>query len=161
MRSACTLAPSAFLASAAATLSLQNAILPEELREIEDPVFAFALPTWKSPSSNVDPFDGIRHIHRAWITPVANSIYLDVQARCVTQADKARLRAVAGTTRRRPVERTTINSDWSTLSNEAVRVAVASGSAAQHASLTYPSVAQQSTPEGCTDCPVGKVDQYI
>ena len=33
VRSACTLAPSAFLASAAVTLSLQNAILPEELRK--------------------------------------------------------------------------------------------------------------------------------
>ena len=32
---------------------------------------------------------------------------------------------------------------------------------AQHASLTYVSVTQQSTPEGCTDCPVGKVDQDI
>ena len=48
VRSVCTLAPSAFLASAAATLSLQNAILPKVLREIEDPVYAFALSTWKS-----------------------------------------------------------------------------------------------------------------
>ena len=92
-------------------LSLQNDILPEELREIEDPVFAFALSTCKSLSSNVEPFDGIRHIQRAWDTPVANSIYLDLQARWVTPADKARLRC---TTRRRLVERITINSDWST-----------------------------------------------
>ena len=114
VRSACTLAPSAFLASAAATLSLQNAILPEELREIEDTVFAFALSTWKSLSSNVEPFDDIRHIQRAWDTPVANNIYLDLQVGCGTPADKARLEGRSCTTRRRLVERTTINSDWST-----------------------------------------------
>ena len=34
------LAPSAFLASAAATLSLQNAILPKTLRDTEDTIVA-------------------------------------------------------------------------------------------------------------------------
>ena len=124
VRRACTLAPSAFLTSAAATLSLQNAILPEELREIEDPVFAYALSTWKYLSSNVEPFAGIRHIQRAWDTPVANSIYLDLQARCVTPADKARLRAVAAPHTGDWLNASPLTAIGLRLSSEAVRVAV-------------------------------------
>ena len=50
VRSACMRAPSAFLASAsaAATLSLQNAILPESLHDTEDPTVSFALASWKT-----------------------------------------------------------------------------------------------------------------
>ena len=87
VRSACTLAPSAFLALAAATLSLQNAIMLEELRKIEDPVRIRPVDL-EVLSSNVEPFIGIRQIQWAWDTPVVNSIYLDLQARCVTPADK-------------------------------------------------------------------------
>ena len=104
-------------------LSLQNAISPEELREIEDPVFAFALSTWKSLSFNVEPFDGIRHIQRAWDIPVANSIYLDLQARCVTPADKARLRAVAAPHAGDWLNVLPLTLIGLRLSNEAVRVA--------------------------------------
>ena len=43
VRIACMLAPSAFLASAAATLSLQNAILPETLRDTKDMMVSFVL----------------------------------------------------------------------------------------------------------------------
>ena len=147
--------------SAAATLSLQNAILPEELLEIEDPVVAFALSTWKSLSYNVESFDGIRHIRRAWDMPVANSIYLDLQARCVTPADKARLRAVAAPHAGDWLNAPPVTAIGLLLSNEAVRVAVGFRLGFTNASLTYASVAQQSTPEGCTNCPVGKVDQDI
>ena len=124
VRSACTLAPSAFLASAAVTLSLQNAILPQELREIENPAFAFALSTWKSLSSNVEPFDGIRHIQLAWYTPVVNSIYLDLEARCVTPADKAILRAVAAPHAGDRLNAPPLTAIGLRLSNEAVGVAV-------------------------------------
>ena len=48
VRSACMLAPSAFLASAAAMLSLQNAILPESLHDTEDLTASFALASWKT-----------------------------------------------------------------------------------------------------------------
>ena len=78
MRSACMLAPSAFLASAAATLSLQNAILPESLHDTEDPTVSFALASWKILTHKGEPIGGIRHIQRAWDTLVARSAYEDL-----------------------------------------------------------------------------------
>ena len=95
VRSACMLAPSAFLASAATTLSLQNAILPETLRDTEDTMVAFTLEIWKTLTPNAEPIDGIRHIQRAWDTPVAQSAYTHLQTRCDTPADTARLKAIA------------------------------------------------------------------
>ena len=74
----CMLAPSAVLASTAATLSLQNAILPESLHDTEDPTVLFALVSWKTLTHNDEPIDGIRHIEREWDTPVARSAYEDL-----------------------------------------------------------------------------------
>ena len=48
VRSASMLASSAFPTSAAATLSLQNAILSETLRDTEDTMVAFTLAIWKT-----------------------------------------------------------------------------------------------------------------
>ena len=87
------LAPSAFLTSAAATLSLQNAILPESLHDTEDPTVSFALASWKTLTQNDEPIGGIRHIQRAWETPMARSAYEDLQTSCDTPVDKARLKA--------------------------------------------------------------------
>ena len=95
VRSASMLAPSVFLSSAAATLSLQNAILPETLRDTEDTMVAFTLEIWKTLTPNAEPIDEIRHIQRAWDTPVAESAYTHLQTICDTPADKARLKAVA------------------------------------------------------------------
>ena len=72
----------------------------------------------------MEPFDGIRHIQRARDTPVANSIYLDLQARCVTPADKARLRAVAAPHAGDWLNAPPLTAIVLRLSNEAVRVAV-------------------------------------
>ena len=69
-------------------------------------------------------FDGIRHIQRAWDTPVANSIYLDLQARCATPADKARLRAVAAPHAGDWLNAPPLTAIGLRLSNEAVRVAI-------------------------------------
>ena len=73
VRSVFMLAPSAFLASAAATLSLQNVILPESLHDTQDPTVSFVLASWKTLTHNDEPIGGIRHIQRAWDTPVARS----------------------------------------------------------------------------------------
>ena len=117
------LTPSAFLASAAATLSLQSTILPESLHDAENPTVSFALASWKTFTHNVEPVDGIRHIQRAWDTPVARSAYEELHTSCDTPADKSRLKAAeaphAGCA--------TTNRDWPTwlrLSDEAIRVAV-------------------------------------
>ena len=82
------------LASAAATLSLQNVILPESLHDTEDPTVSFALASWKIFMHKDEPIGGIRHIQRAWDTRVARSAYEDLQTSCDTPADKARLKAV-------------------------------------------------------------------
>ena len=95
VRSASMLAPSAFLASAAATLSLQNAILPETLRDTEDTMVAFTLKIWKTLTPNAEPIDDIRHIQRAWDTPVAQSAYTHLHTICDTPTDTARLKAIA------------------------------------------------------------------
>ena len=92
VRSASMLAPSAFLASSAAMLLLQNAILPETLRDKEDTMLAFTLKIWKTLTPNAEPINGIRHIQRAWDTPVAQSAYTHLQTICDTPADTAGLR---------------------------------------------------------------------
>ena len=95
VRSTRILAPSAFLALAAATLSLQNAILPETLRDTEDTMISFTLAIWKTLTPNAEPIDRMRHIQRAYDTPLAQSGYTHLQTRCDTLADTARLKAVA------------------------------------------------------------------
>ena len=58
--------PSAFLASAADTLSLQEAILPEPLRHTDDLAVFYALLVWKTQTPNAEPSDATRHVQRAW-----------------------------------------------------------------------------------------------
>ena len=89
----CMLASSTCLGPAEATLSLQNAILPETLRDTEDTMVSFTLAIWKTLTPNAEPIDGIRHIQRAWDTPVAQSAYTHLQTICDTPADTARLKA--------------------------------------------------------------------
>ena len=112
MRSACTLAPSSFFVAAAATLSLQNAILPESLHDTEDLMVSFALASWKSLMHKDEPIDEIQYIQRAWDTPVAHSAYEDLLTSCDTLADKARLKAAEAPHAGDLVKCATTNSDW-------------------------------------------------
>ena len=93
VKSACMLAPSAFLASAAAMLSLQNTILPESLHDTEDSTVPFALASWKTLTHNDEPIGGIQYIQLACETPVARSAYEDLQTNCDMPADRVRLKA--------------------------------------------------------------------
>ena len=124
VRSASMLVPSAFLASVAATLSLQNAILPETLRDTEDTMVAFTLEIWKILTLNAEPIDGIRHIQRAWDTPVAQSAYTHLQTRYDTPADTARLKAIAAPHAGDWLNATPITAVGLRLSDEPIRVAV-------------------------------------
>ena len=124
VRSASMLAPSAFLASAAATLSLQNAILPETSRDTEDTMVAFTLTIWKTLTPNAEPTDGSRHIQRAWDTPVAQSAYTHLQTRCDTPVDTARLKAIAAPHAGDWLNASPITAIGLRLSDEAIRVAV-------------------------------------
>jgi hypothetical protein len=91
------LAPSAFLASAAATLPLQDAILAPsiESNETEDLAVTEALNMWHSMTDAAEPVDICRHIQRAWDEQIVDT---DLQHLLATQSapiDQARLRAVS------------------------------------------------------------------
>ena len=124
VRSACKLAPSAFLASAAATLSLQEAILPEPLRHTDDLAVSFALSVWKTQTPNAEPSDATRHVQRAWDNTVVITTFTDLLSACTTPVKKARLKAVTAPHAGDWLKAPPITADGLRLSDDAVRVAV-------------------------------------
>ena len=70
VRSAFMLASSAFLASAAATLSLQEAILPDQVHSTADLAVSMSLSVWKTLTPDGQPSNTTKHIQKAWDTPV-------------------------------------------------------------------------------------------
>ena len=62
VRSAYILAPSSFLAYAAVMLSLQLAILPEQLCRSDELAVSYALFVWMTQTLNAEPVDGTRHV---------------------------------------------------------------------------------------------------
>ena len=91
------LAPSAFLASAAATLSLQEAILPDQVRSTDDLAVSMTLSVLKALTPDGQPSDTTRHIQKTCDTPVVRKIYRDLLISYVTPVNKASLKAVAVT----------------------------------------------------------------
>ena len=90
------LASSAFLASAAVTLPLQNAILYEPIKAAEDQAVSSATTTWTSLTQSSIPVEAMRHIQKAWDTPVATTLYQKILADDTNKAtDIARLKAAA------------------------------------------------------------------
>ena len=59
------LAPSAFLASAAATLPLQDAILAGSVEGIEDQAVGEAMNNWTSLSQKSTPAEATKHVQKA------------------------------------------------------------------------------------------------
>ena len=94
VRSACMLARSAFLASAAATLLLQEAILSSSLAGVDDKAVSIAKASWLNISNTIEPLDSIKHIQRVWDTPVTTATYNTLLAACTTTVDHARLKAM-------------------------------------------------------------------
>ena len=88
------LAPSAFLASAAAKLPLQEAILSSSLAGVEDRAVSIAKARWLHMSNTIEPLDSIKHIQRAWDIPVTTDTYNTLLAACTTAVDQARLKAM-------------------------------------------------------------------
>ena len=87
------LAPSAFLASAAFTLPLQNAILPPSLANVDDLGKAAALSSWKFLSHTEEPIELTRGIQKAWDGPVVSVAQSDLLSRAESSIDQARLLA--------------------------------------------------------------------
>ena len=65
-RSADTLAASAFLASAASTLEIQDAILAQTFHNPEDPDFAKAISAWQTLIKESPPIQVSQHKQRSW-----------------------------------------------------------------------------------------------
>ena len=77
------LAPSAFLASAAATLPLQEAILSSSLAGVDDKAVSIAKSSWLNMSNTIEPLDSLKDIQRAWDIPVTTATYNTLLAACV------------------------------------------------------------------------------
>ena len=45
-------------------------------------------------SNTIEPFDSIKHIQRAWDTPVTTATYNTLLAACTSAVDQARLKAM-------------------------------------------------------------------
>ena len=95
MRSACSLASSAFLASAAVTLPLQDKILlASSLAGVEDKDVSNARETWNGLSMANEPIEASKHIQRAWDASTITAAYNEIIARCALPVDQARLKAL-------------------------------------------------------------------
>ena len=96
VKSAGVLAPSAFLASAAATLPLQDAILSRSVHGEDDPAMRSAILVWTEISLSTIPATALKHVQKACDSLVTASIYQKLLADPHnTPIDAARLRAVA------------------------------------------------------------------
>ena len=75
VRSAGMLASSAFLASAAATLPLQDAILARSVHGEEDQAMRSAILEWTKISQSTIPANALKHVQKPWDSPVTASVY--------------------------------------------------------------------------------------
>ena len=95
VRSACSLASFAFLASAAATLPLQDEILlASSLAGVEDKDVSNAMATSNGLAMANVPIEASKHIQSAWDTPIITAAYNEILARCALPVDQARLKAL-------------------------------------------------------------------
>ena len=85
VRIVCMLVPSALLTSAAATLSLQKAVLSDPVSDKYDLAVFFALSIWKIITIEGQSGDAIRYILRAWDTPVVKKQYTTTYCPSVTR----------------------------------------------------------------------------
>ena len=69
------LAPSAFLASAAAMLPLQEAILLASLAGVDDRAVNNAKTAWTSQANTNEPADAVKDIQRAWDARITMAVY--------------------------------------------------------------------------------------
>ena len=125
VRSAGMLASSAFLASAVATLPLQDAILARSVHGEEDPAMRLAILVWMKISQSTIPANALKHVQKALDSPVTASVYQKLLADPHnTPIDAARLRAVASEHAGDWLDAAPLTAVGLRLSDEAIRVAV-------------------------------------
>ena len=125
VRSAGMLASSVFLASAAATLPLQDAILARSLHGEEDLAMSSAILVWTKISQSTIPANALKHVHKAWDSPVTAFVDQKLLADSHnTPIDAARLMAVASENAADWLHAAPITAVGLRLSDEAIRFAV-------------------------------------
>ena len=89
------LAPSAFLASAAATLPLQEAILSASVAGADDIAVSNIKTTWSCLANTTTERSNLsKHIQRAWDAPVTTAAYNVLMSTSQSPVNLARLKAV-------------------------------------------------------------------
>jgi len=120
------LAPSAFLASAASTLTLQQSILPDSISLLEDPSSVTSVETKSSSlSGSILHARKEQHVQKVWDKLVTENHQALIISRAVHATDKARLLAAGSSHSGDWLHAPPIASVGLRLSDEAVRVAVA------------------------------------
>jgi len=119
------LAPSAFLASAASTLQLQQSILPDSIRTVDDKSIESTESIWTNLSNSSKPAAELHHIQKAWDGRIAENHRSLILSRASCDVDKARLLAVSYPHAGHKLHAPPITAVGLRLSDEAVRVAVA------------------------------------
>ena len=118
------LASSAYLASAATTLPLQNAILTNSFSTTSDSAVSEALAIWKTLSRSKEPVAPGNCFQKVWDNTVTSKIYEDLLSRWNNNIDKARLKAAGAAHAGDWLNGTPIPSLGLRLSDEAIRVEV-------------------------------------
>ena len=125
LRSACMLASSAFLASAAATIPLKDAILSGSTKGAEDPAVSSATKIWTAQAQSATQVEAMRYIQKAWNTPMAVKVFEKILTDdSNTQTDTARLREAATPNAGDWLHAPPLTAVELRLSDEAIRIAV-------------------------------------
>jgi hypothetical protein len=124
IRSASMLAPSAFLASAAASRLLQNEMLPLSVRDIADEDRTMALASWLNKAQLPAPPEQQQHLQKTWDRIMSSNSLSGLAARLTSPVDQARLLAVSAEHAGEWLKAPPITSVGLRLSNEMIRVAV-------------------------------------
>lgn len=121
------LAPSAFLASAASTLSLQESILASASTQPTNPddCLSEALRAWHTLTDSDEPTDTGRAIQRAWDGRVVNTTFRLLTDTQSAPIDQARLRSVSAPHAGDWLHAPPLTAIGLRLSNEDIRIAVA------------------------------------
>jgi len=156
IQSAEMLAPSAYLASAASTLLLQQSILHDNIWMQGDQSVASAETLWTGLANSPKPSQQTQHIQKAWDGPVAANQKNLILSRAPSDVDRARLLAAASPHSRDWLHAPPITAVGLTLSDEAIRVAVAQRLGSK-ACEPHTCVVRQWMHVGCTDYPAAEV----
>ena len=125
VRSACLQASSAVLASVAATLPLQDAILSGSKQGAEDPAVSTATKIWTAQAQSATPVEAMRHIQKAWDSPMAAKVFEKfLTDDSNTRTDTVSLRAAATPYAGDWLHAPPITAVGLRLSDEAIRIAV-------------------------------------